>query len=163
MPTLSVRKNNLAAKKSRDARRVRENQLRLRVLCSENQIRWVSEHNWKSELKTRSHRKKREKEKNGRKKEKIVNLTRQNKDRENIEGTGMSYFPISIFYLYLFFSLALGFDLRRSWKCPLVIRSRVGKVINKVKYRSWGGPITVKEMVFNLKGYILGQVLQHKA
>jgi len=33
------RKNNLAAKKSRDARRVRENQLRLRVLCSENQIR----------------------------------------------------------------------------------------------------------------------------
>ena len=106
MPTLSVRKNNLAAKKSRDARRVRENQLRLRVLCSENQIRWVSEHNWK--------RKKREKKKNGRKKGKIVNLTRQNKDRENIEKTGMSYFPISIFYLYLFFSLALGFDLRRS-------------------------------------------------
>lgn len=30
------RKNNLAAKKSRDARRVRENQLRLRVLCLEN-------------------------------------------------------------------------------------------------------------------------------
>ena len=58
--------------------------------------------------------KKREKEKNGRKKEKIVNLTRKNKDRENIEKTGMSYFPISIFFLYLFFSLALAFDLRRS-------------------------------------------------
>jgi hypothetical protein len=33
---LLSRKNNLAAKKSRDARRVRENQLRLRVLCLEN-------------------------------------------------------------------------------------------------------------------------------
>ena len=33
---LCFRKNNLAAKKSRDARRVRENQLRLRVLCLEN-------------------------------------------------------------------------------------------------------------------------------
>jgi hypothetical protein len=30
------RKNNEAAKKSRDARRVRENQLRLKVLCLEN-------------------------------------------------------------------------------------------------------------------------------
>ena len=30
------RKNNLAAKKSRDTRRVRENQLRLRVLFLEN-------------------------------------------------------------------------------------------------------------------------------
>ncbi len=30
------RKNNVAAKKSRDARRVRENQLRLKVLCLEN-------------------------------------------------------------------------------------------------------------------------------
>ncbi|CAB4061288.1 TEF [Lepeophtheirus salmonis] len=30
------RKNNMAAKKSRDARRVRENQLRLKVLCLEN-------------------------------------------------------------------------------------------------------------------------------
>eukprot|EP00095_Tigriopus_kingsejongensis_P003357 maker-scaffold496_size155344-snap-gene-0.23 protein:Tk03357 transcript:maker-scaffold496_size155344-snap-gene-0.23-mRNA-1 annotation:"thyrotroph embryonic factor" len=30
------RKNNLAAKKSRDARRVRENQLRIKVLCLEN-------------------------------------------------------------------------------------------------------------------------------
>ena len=55
------RKNNLAAKKSRDARRVRENQLRLRVLCLENanrvlreqmdrkdvelvQLRWVRNH-----------------------------------------------------------------------------------------------------------------------
>ena len=33
--------------------------------------------------------------------------------------------------------------------------------ICKVKYRSWGGPVTVKEMVLNLKG--IGQVLQHKA
>ena len=31
-----LRKNNLAAKKSRDSRRIRENQLRLRVLCLEN-------------------------------------------------------------------------------------------------------------------------------
>lgn len=31
-----VRKNNLAAKKSRDTRRMRENQLRLRVLFLEN-------------------------------------------------------------------------------------------------------------------------------
>ena len=30
------RKNNLAAKKSRDARRIRENQLRIKVLCLEN-------------------------------------------------------------------------------------------------------------------------------
>ena len=30
------RKNNVAAKKSRDARRVRENQLRVKVLCLEN-------------------------------------------------------------------------------------------------------------------------------
>ena len=30
------RKNNLAAKKSRDSRRIRENQMRLRVLCLEN-------------------------------------------------------------------------------------------------------------------------------
>ena len=37
------RKNNLAAKKSRDARRVRENQLRLRVLCLENANRVLRE------------------------------------------------------------------------------------------------------------------------
>ena len=37
------RKNNLAAKKSRDARRVRENQLRLRVLCLENSNRVLRE------------------------------------------------------------------------------------------------------------------------
>lgn len=30
------RKNNLAAKKSRDARRIRENQLRVKVMCLEN-------------------------------------------------------------------------------------------------------------------------------
>merc|ERR1712142_52212 len=37
------RKNNLAAKKSRDSRRVRENQLRLRVLCLENANRALRE------------------------------------------------------------------------------------------------------------------------
>eukprot|EP00092_Neocalanus_flemingeri_P000457 GFUD01000486.1.p1 GENE.GFUD01000486.1~~GFUD01000486.1.p1 ORF type:complete len:291 (-),score=107.05 GFUD01000486.1:62-934(-) len=37
------RKNNLAAKKSRDSRRVRENQLRLRVLCLENANRVLRE------------------------------------------------------------------------------------------------------------------------
>ena len=41
--SLSFRKNNLAAKKSRDARRVRENQLRLRVLCLENANRVLRE------------------------------------------------------------------------------------------------------------------------
>ena len=40
---LFFRKNNLAAKKSRDARRVRENQLRLRVLCLENANRVLRE------------------------------------------------------------------------------------------------------------------------
>lgn len=30
------RKNNLAAKKSRDARRIRENQLKIKLLCLEN-------------------------------------------------------------------------------------------------------------------------------
>ena len=40
---LCFRKNNLAAKKSRDARRVRENQLRLRVLCLENANRVLRE------------------------------------------------------------------------------------------------------------------------
>ena len=40
---LCFRKNNLAAKKSRDARRVRENQLRLRVLCLENTNRVLQE------------------------------------------------------------------------------------------------------------------------
>ena len=37
------RKNNLAAKKSRDTRRMRENQLRLRVLCLENANRVLRE------------------------------------------------------------------------------------------------------------------------
>ena len=37
------RKNNLAAKKSRDARRVRENQPRLRLLCLENANRVLRE------------------------------------------------------------------------------------------------------------------------
>ena len=42
--TFSIpRKNNLAAKKSRDSRRVRENQLRLRVLCLENANRVLRE------------------------------------------------------------------------------------------------------------------------
>ena len=39
----NFRKNNLAAKKSRDSRRVRENQLRLRVLCLENANRVLRE------------------------------------------------------------------------------------------------------------------------
>ena len=42
-PWKYCRKNNLAAKKSRDARRVRENQLRLRVLCLENANRVLRE------------------------------------------------------------------------------------------------------------------------
>jgi len=44
------RKNNLAAKKSRDARRVRENQLRLRVLCLENANRVLREQMDRKEL-----------------------------------------------------------------------------------------------------------------
>ena len=36
VPCVVCRKNNLAAKKSRDTRRMRENQLRLRVLFLEN-------------------------------------------------------------------------------------------------------------------------------
>ena len=37
------RKNNLAAKKSRDSRRIRENQMRLRVLCLENANQMLKE------------------------------------------------------------------------------------------------------------------------
>jgi len=37
------RKNNLAAKKSRDSRRIRENQMRLRVLCLENANQMMKE------------------------------------------------------------------------------------------------------------------------
>ena len=44
------RKNNLAAKKSRDARRVRENQLRLRVLCLENANRVLRDQMDRKEL-----------------------------------------------------------------------------------------------------------------
>ena len=47
---LIFRKNNLAAKKSRDARRVRENQLRLRVLCLENANRVLREQMDRKEL-----------------------------------------------------------------------------------------------------------------
>lgn len=46
------RKNNLAAKKSRDARRVRENQLRLRVLCLENANRVLREQMDRKHLET---------------------------------------------------------------------------------------------------------------
>ena len=37
------RKNNLAAKKSRDSRRIRENQMRLRVMCLENANQMLKE------------------------------------------------------------------------------------------------------------------------
>jgi len=46
------RKNNLAAKKSRDARRVRENQLRLKVLCLENANRVLREQMDRKHLET---------------------------------------------------------------------------------------------------------------
>ena len=44
------RKNNLAAKKSRDTRRVRENQLRLRVLFLENANKVLREQMDKKEI-----------------------------------------------------------------------------------------------------------------
>merc|ERR1712112_98964 len=46
------RKNNLAAKKSRDSRRVRENQLRLRVLFLENANKVLREQMERKDLET---------------------------------------------------------------------------------------------------------------
>ena len=50
--SLLLRKNNLAAKKSRDTRRVRENQLRLRVLFLENANKVLREQMERKDLET---------------------------------------------------------------------------------------------------------------